>query len=112
MPMLMTLRMRLPVCPFQVPLAALGIIGEQFPEMQFPDLLIVGFECLPGRAQVAGLKTCRHMRTPFVAFWFSRAALLEAITTMSSSQDFTNDFAPSSWSRSASSLMLMPALEN
>src|SRR5271157_3086750 len=69
------------------PLATLGIIGEQFPEMQFSDLLMVGFECLPGRAQVDRLKNRRHTRTPLVACCFSRSAILEAITTMSSSQD-------------------------
>jgi hypothetical protein len=32
------------------PFATPGIIREELPEMQLPDLLMVGFEGLPGRA--------------------------------------------------------------
>ena len=32
------------------PLAAAGIVGEQLAQMQVADLLVVGFEGLPGRA--------------------------------------------------------------
>jgi hypothetical protein len=32
------------------PLAALGVIGEELPKVQSPHLLMVGLECLPGRA--------------------------------------------------------------
>src|SRR5436190_22662234 len=43
---------------------------------------------------------------------FPRSALLETITSMSSCQDFTKDFAPSSWSWAASASTSTPALAN
>src|SRR5262249_45162532 len=43
---------------------------------------------------------------------FSRTALLEAITSMSSSQDLTNDLAPSSWSWAARASTSIPTLAN
>jgi hypothetical protein len=43
---------------------------------------------------------------------FARAALLEAITAMSSFQAFTNDFAPSSWSWAAKGSLSTPASAN
>ena len=36
------------------PLAAAGIVSKELPEMQLPDLLIVGFQGLPGRRSVSG----------------------------------------------------------
>ena len=57
------------------PLTAFGIVREEVPQMQFPNLLIVGLERLPGlpfgeRRNTPVLGTChhccRHVFTPFV----------------------------------------------
>src|SRR4026208_1810663 len=43
---------------------------------------------------------------------FARVALLEAITSIRSFQELTNDLAPSSWSFAARSSMSIPAAAN
>jgi len=48
-------------------LAALGIIREDFAEMLFPNLLMVGFEGLPRRAFFKGCDACCHIRAPFIS---------------------------------------------
>ena len=91
----------------------------------FADLFVVGLQGLPGRdASVSGLRTrcgvrCSGVAMLRIAFvWFNglpascSAALLEAITAISSFHDLTNDSAPSSWSWAASASMSMPALAN
>ena len=56
-------------------LAALGIIREERPQMQFPDLLVVGFEGLPGRACGERLGRPAVVLRVFlsIAIWFSGA---------------------------------------
>ena len=49
------------------PLAAAGIVLKEFPEMQLPNLLIVGFQGLPGRAFGEWCHACGHVRAPFVS---------------------------------------------
>ena len=48
------------------PLAAAGIVRKEFPEMQLPNLLIVGFQGLPGRAFGEWCHAGGHVRAPFV----------------------------------------------
>src|SRR5208337_1248917 len=47
-------------------LAAAGIVPKEFPEMQLPNLLIVGFQGLPGRASGEWCHARCHVRAPFV----------------------------------------------
>ena len=48
------------------PLAAAGIVPKEFPEMQLPNLLIVGFQGLPGRAFGEWCHAGGHVRAPLV----------------------------------------------
>ena len=48
------------------PLAAAGIVPKEFPEMQLPNLVIVGFQGLPGRAFGERRHARCHVRAPFV----------------------------------------------
>ena len=68
------------------PLAALGVIREEISQMQFPDLLVVGLEGLPGlafgqRFDSLAFGTCSyrccHVRTPFVSCLLLRTGLCE-----------------------------------
>ena len=61
------------------PLAALGIIREELPQVQFPDCLMVGasraFQA--GRA-VSNCVACRHLGIPLVAIWLPGTQSLPA----------------------------------
>src|SRR6185295_9694591 len=53
------------------PLAAFGVLGEQLPQLQFTNLLIVAFERLPGGAACERTDIRSHFANPSVGLRIS-----------------------------------------
>ena len=62
------------------PLAAAGIVPKELPEVQLPNLLIVGFQGLPGRAFGEWCHARCHLRAPFV-FYGGQLTIRRAVSS-------------------------------
>src|SRR5262249_2715326 len=91
-------------------LAALRVVGEEGTQVDVAELLVVALERLP-RGTRGQWRRFRH-GSSFSSQPALRAAFLDAITSISSRQEGTNDLAPSSWSRAARASTLTPAAAN
>src|SRR5207253_8620443 len=92
------------------PLAACGVVREQGPQMYLPDFLLVSVQCLPREA--CGQRRPCHRSFLSDQLALSKAAVLEAITSISSIHEATKDLAPSSWSVVARASTSTPAAAN